>query len=150
MKNIDLTIRAYDEATDLHALSNIWFEASLSAHAFLGEQRLKQERGLIETVYLPNAENWVACHLGQPVGFISLLDCFIGGLFVSPSHQGAGVGRRLVAHALKRKGELQLDVYTRNQQALSFYSRLGFVEISRRARDDEDLPFENARMRLRR
>ena len=148
MNTADLTIRAYDEATDLQELSTIWFEASLLAHDFLGEPRLRQQRQLIETHYLPNAETWVACHEGRPIGFISLLDHFIGGLFVSPRHQGAGAGRRLVAHALGLKGELELEVYTRNRQAMSFYDRLGFKEISRRAEDDEGLPFENACLRL--
>ena len=80
MKNADPSIRAYDEATDLHALSAIWFEASRLAHAFIGEQRLSEQRILIEEKYLPNAETWVACLDGAPVGFISLLDTFIGGL----------------------------------------------------------------------
>lgn len=149
MNSADLTIRAYDRATDLEALSTIWFDASTSAHGFLGARRLQEQRHLIETLYLPSAETWVACHQGQAVGFISLLDHFVGGLFVSPRHQGLGAGRRLVAHALALKGELELEVYTRNLQAMSFYGRLGFTELSRRGHDDEGLPFENARMRLR-
>lgn len=150
MKMESLTIRAYDEATDLHALSTIWFEASRLAHAFIGEQRLSEQRVLIEEKYLPNAETWVASLEGVPVGFISLLDNFVGGLFVAPDRQGLGIGRALIAHALALKGELELEVYTGNAQAFRFYRNLGFIELSRRAEDDEGQPFENAQMRLTR
>lgn len=150
MKSLELNIRAYDEATDREALSNIWFEASLLAHPFIGEARLREQRPLIETEYLPKAETWVACLGETPVGFISLLDCFIGGLFVAPSQQGHGIGRALVAYALNLKSELQLEVYTANTQAASFYEKLGFEEISRRGEDDHGLPHENAHLVLRR
>ena len=149
MKNVDLSIRAYDEATDLQALSTIWFDASLLAHSFLGAARLREQRVLIETVYLLRAETWVACHRGETVGFISLLDTFIGGLFVAPERQGLGAGRALVQHALSLKGELFLEVYTANGQAFGFYRGLGFEEISRRPMDDEGLSFENSLLRLK-
>ncbi|HUH50180.1 MAG TPA: GNAT family N-acetyltransferase [Mycoplana sp.] len=148
MKHVELFIRAYEEATDLQKLSAIWFDASIRAHSFIGETRLREQRVAVETIYLPKAETWVACHRGEPVGFISLLGTFIGGLFVAPEQQGLGAGRALVSHALELKGELCLEVYTANTQALGFYKSLGFEEISRRAQDDERLPFENARMRL--
>ena len=149
MKNVETTIRAYEASTDLETLSAIWFEASLLAHPFIGEERLREQRALIETKYLPEAETWVACRSGEPVGFVSLLDHFIGGLFVASGQQGNGIGRTLVAHALKLKGELVLEVYTGNRQAYAFYEALGFNEQSRRAQDDEGLPFENAQMRLK-
>ena len=149
MKNVDLSIRAYDEAADLQTLSAIWFDASLLAHAFLGEARLREQRALIETIYLPKAETWIACHRGETVGFISLLDTFIGGLFVAPQQQGLGAGRALVQQALSLKGELSLEVYTANDQAFGFYRSLGFEEISRRPVDDEGLPFENSLMQLK-
>ncbi|MBS1183992.1 MAG: GCN5-related N-acetyltransferase [Proteobacteria bacterium] len=148
MKDTGLSIRAYDEATDLHALSAIWFEASCRAHAFIGEQRLREQRRLIEERYLPSAETWVACLAATPVGFISLLGSHVGGLFVAPDRQGHGIGRALVAHALALKGDLQLEVYTDNAPAFSFYTSIGFTEVSRRTEDDEGLPFANARMRL--
>lgn len=148
MKNMDVMIRAY-RAADMEELSAIWFEASITAHAFVGEARLREQRVLIETVYLPNAETWVATRGGEPAGFVSLLDDFIGGLFVSPRHQGAGIGRMLVSHALQLKGQLRLEVYTANAQAYAFYENLGFEEQSRRSEDDEGLPFENAQMLLR-
>lgn len=147
MKNLEIQIRAY-EASDLPCLSSIWHDASLQAHSFLGATRLQEQRALIETVYLPNSETWVACQTGKPVGFIGLLDTLIGGLFVDPKRQGSGVGRALVAHALKLKGELLLDVYADNKRAVAFYQRLGFEEMTRRVEDDEGLPFENIQMRL--
>jgi len=148
MKKMGVMIRAY-RAADLEELSAIWFEASITAHAFVGEARLREQRLLIETVYLPNAETWVAIRDGEPAGFVSLLDDFIGGLFVSPRHQGAGIGRLLVSHALQLKGQLRLEVYTANSQAYAFYENLGFEEQSRRSEDDEGLPFENAQMLLK-
>ncbi|MBB3121816.1 GNAT family N-acetyltransferase [Pseudoduganella violacea] len=148
MDKIQLQIRAF-EAADTRKLSAIWFEASRRAHAFLGEARLREQRTLIEEVYLPNAETWVACLDGAPVGFIGLIDSFIGGMFVDPGRQGSGIGRALAAHALALKGELELEVYAENRPACAFYQRLGCEEIARRPEDDEGLPFEVILMRLR-
>ncbi|CDI08811.1 GNAT family N-acetyltransferase [Agrobacterium sp. CMT1] len=147
MKFEDVIIRPF-EASDTVKLSNIWLEASLLAHPFIGERRLMEQKALIEEQYLPGAQTWVATLNGQAAGFISLLDTFIGGLFVSPCHQGLGIGRKLVSHALNLKGELSLEAYTENVQAMGFYRSLGFQELSRRAIDDEGYPFENARLRL--
>ncbi|WP_412527130.1 GNAT family N-acetyltransferase [Burkholderia lata] len=144
-----IEIRAY-EASDLHTLSAIWFDASLLAHPFLGEARLREQRMLIEAVYLPQAETWVACRAGEPVGFIGLLDGSIGGLFVAPALHGHGIGRALVEHALALKGALDLEVYADNRDARAFYTRLGFEEVSRRDEDDEGLPFANILMRATR
>lgn len=149
MKNTSVVIRPFDAATDLKKLSNIWFAASLRAHPFIGEKRLTEQRRLIEEEYLPKAETSVACLDGEAVGFISLLGCFIGGIFIAPDRQGLGIGRTLIADALTRKGELSLEVYTENEQAFSFYRTLGFQEVSRRAIDDFGFPFPNAALSLK-
>ncbi|KVN88577.1 acetyltransferase [Burkholderia ubonensis] len=143
---MEILIRAYTPS-DLHRLSAIWFEASMHAHPFLGEPRLREQQALIENVYLPGAETWVAWCDGAPAGFIGLLDTSIGGLFVAPAMHGRGIGRALVAHALKLKGALDLEVYADNLGARAFYERLGFDEVTRRDEDDDGLPFANIRMR---
>ncbi len=148
MSHTDTIIRAYRPETDMKILSDIWLQASLRAHAFIGEQRLREQQILIETRYLPDAETWVACRDGRAVGFISLIDSFIGALFIAADQQGHGIGRALTAHALALKGQLTLEVYTANTQAMHFYEALGFREQSRRPTDDEGLPFENAEMML--
>ena len=148
MHNHDAVIRPFALETDLKELSGIWLDASLLAHPFIGKQRMLEQRWLIEDQYFPNAETWVACLGDQPCGFISLLDTFIGGIFVAPDRQGLGIGRQLVAHALRLKGALELEVYTANQPAVAFYMGLGFREMSRRPLDDDGYAFENARLRL--
>lgn len=150
MQNQPVTIRPFDAATDVQPLSALWLEVSLAAHGFLGAGLLHAQQRLIEETYLPMAETWVAEAGGVPVGFVSLLDSFIGGIFVAPDQQGRGIGRRLIAHALDLRGALSLEVYTRNTQAMRFYAGLGFREVSRRAVDDNGLPFENALLELKR
>ncbi|MDD7972467.1 GNAT family N-acetyltransferase [Roseinatronobacter alkalisoli] len=149
MMNQDILIRPFDRVTDTEILSSIWFDASMIAHPFIGKRRLLEQRQLIADEYLPKAETWVACHSDDAIGFISLLGSFIGGLFIAPDRQGMGAGRKLVAHALALKGELSLEVYTENEQAVRFYTSLGFSEVSRRDVDDFGYPYQNAALHLR-
>lgn len=148
MKNLEVLIRPFNGATDTEKLSNIWFDASMKAHPFIGEPRLVEQRKLIKEEYLPKAETWVVCCGGEPVGFISLIDSFIGGIFIAMDQQGRGIGRKLIAHALALKGKLSLEVYTANEQAVRFYRSLGFKELSRRDVDDFGYPYPNAALQL--
>lgn len=150
METQSVVVRPLDAATDIEKLSDIWFDASLLAHPFIGATRLSEQRRQIREVYLPKAETWVACCADEPVGFISLLGGFVGGIFIAPDWQGRGIGRKLIAHALDRNGELSLEVYTANTQAVRFYTLLGFSEVSRRDADDSGYPFQNASLHLRR
>lgn len=134
-------IRRFDVA-DTAALSALWLRASLQAHPFLTETVLHEQQHLIETLYLPKADTWLVCIDDVPVGFIGLLDNFIGGLFVDPAHQGKGLGAALITHALTLRPTLSLDVYALNEGAHRFYVRLGFVETARSATDSDGLPFE--------
>lgn len=147
MTNNSLKIRPY-EAEDNAVLTDIWYSASKVAHYFLGENKLQEHRSLVSELYLPQAETWVACLDGVPVGFIGLMDSFVGGLFVSPEAQGKGVGQALIAYGLELKDGLNLDVYALNARTCEFYKRLGFVEIDRRSTDKEGLPFEEISMCL--
>ncbi len=141
-------IRPYSPE-DAPRLLAIWRAASEKAHSFFTAEQLDAQQRLVADVYLTRAEIWVATRSGTLVGFIGLLDSFIGGLFVAPEAQGSGVGRALVAHASTLKGGfLELEVYARNLGARAFYRRLGFVEKSRRASDDNGLPFALIRLAI--
>lgn len=136
------------QASHVNDLAAIWMDASTLVHAFLGEERLSKQKELVKTIYFPKSEVWVALRNGQCIGFIGLIDSFVGALFVAPKAQGRGVGRALVEKAQILKENLALEVYAANTGAHTFYKSLGFVEVYRRDTDDEGLPFELIHMGL--
>ena len=142
-----LTIRPY-EGADNATLTEIWYAASRRAHPFLGEDRLLAHRRLVEEHYLPEAETWVSCLAGTPVGFLGLLEDHVGALFITPDQQGRGIGRALIAHGLALRGRLTLNVYAANGRSVEFYRGCGFVEVERHPTDQEGLPFEEIGMLL--
>lgn len=137
-----ISIRPYCASVDLEPCLDIWRRASRAGHPFLATEELVGDEVLVRDVYMPMAETWVAAEEGETViGFIALLEAFIGGLFVAPERHGEGVGRALVLHAADICGDLGVEVYEANNAARLFYSRLGFTETGRRESDDNGRPF---------
>ena len=69
---------------------------------------------------------------GELLGFISVWEeeNFIHHLFVSPAHQGKGVGRALLKNlAARRAGPFTLKCIAANSAALAFYRKTGWREI---------------------
>ncbi|WP_259781757.1 GNAT family N-acetyltransferase [Aestuariispira ectoiniformans] len=143
----DYVVRAFDPA-DTDRLLEIWLAASKIGHPFLGDAVLRDQMKLVRDIYLPQAETWVACKTHRAIGFIGLLDNFIGGLFVDPSFHGHGIAKTLINAASSRYPSLDVDVYEDNPIAPTVYQRLGFREISRRLTDDDGRPHPLIRMRL--
>ena len=139
MPNPDIVIRPYETA-DNARLTEIWYAVSRISHPFLPEDLLLRQRDEVSEKYLSQTETWVALGKAGPVGFIGLMDQFIGGLFVAPECQGAGIGGMLLRHAFELKGKLALEVYAANQRAVAFYRRNGFCGVRRREKDDNGLP----------
>jgi putative acetyltransferase len=123
-------IRLYQES-DIEDIIEIWYQASLVAHPFLSENFLAEEKRRIRQLYLPNAQTWVYERQGKPVGFISLIDNEVGGLFVHPSMQRRGIGSALMDKACSLHETVELDVFEANAVGRAFYSKYGFVSIRR-------------------
>ncbi|MEG1452743.1 GNAT family N-acetyltransferase [Brevundimonas sp.] len=142
----NLSIRPFVASTDTSHLSDIWFRASMIAHDFIGEQTLREQKPMMEGVYLPMATTVVACLDDRPVGFASLLDDHIAALFVDPDYQGKGIGKALLRHIETGRDALSLEVYLANEAAIGFYRAMGFKVVSQRETDDQGLPHPNAKM----
>lgn len=123
-------IRLYHQH-DLESLLAVWESASKIAHYFLDKTFLLQERSAIIEQYLLIAQTWVYEEDGKVVGFISLIDNVVGGLFVKYSSQGQGIGIALMNHAVKLRGKLEVDVFELNLIGYSFYQKYGFVEVEK-------------------
>ena len=121
-------IRKY-QTEDLEAVLSVWASASAVGHPFLMTEFLAKERENIAERYLPSAETWVWEADGRVAGFIALVNNEIGGLFVDPMLHGRGIGRGLVDHARRLRGELEVEVFEANAVGRAFYRACGFVEL---------------------
>lgn len=75
---------------DTDALVSVWSKANAVAHSFLKDEFVAQVAQDMRNIYLPNAETWVLEVNKAPVGFISMLEDEIGGLFLDPAHHSRG------------------------------------------------------------
>jgi putative acetyltransferase len=67
----------------------------------------------------------------RPIGFIAFSDGWINHLYVSPSHQGLGIGGLLLDKAMQSSKTLKLWTFERNELARRFYEKHGFSVIDR-------------------
>jgi GNAT superfamily N-acetyltransferase len=143
-----MNLRRYTAQKDLDRCMEIWRKASEVAHPFLDPATLDADSVVIRQTYLPAAEITVAERNDEVIGFIALLEQVIGGLFVHPSQHRHGAGRALIADALVRRGQLEVEVYEANAGARAFYTACGFVEEGRRETDDHGRELPLIRMAL--
>jgi len=106
---------------------NAWETASALAHPFVSEAFLSSERRNIPELYLPNTDTWVAVVDERVVGFIALIGCEVGGLFLDPEFHGQGIGCALMDKAQSLHGALELKVFKQNIIGRGFYEAYGFT-----------------------
>jgi putative acetyltransferase len=120
------TLRKFKKS-DIDQIIEIWLDASITAHDFIGREfwqaKVKDMRG----IYIPAAETYVFEESGTIKGFFSLYRDTLAALFVSPSWQGTGIGNALMQKAKEMSDRLELTVYKQNVKSIGFYKKRGFV-----------------------
>ena len=114
---------------DLNQIINIWFTSSNLAHPFLETNFVEKVKKDMREIYIPNSETWIFEENNSAIGFISMLDNEIGGLFVLPNHHSKGIGSQLVNFVRKFHSELEVEVFEKNLIGRSFYDKYGFKKI---------------------
>jgi ribosomal protein S18 acetylase RimI-like enzyme len=104
---------------DAAALARDVFGSTPKLNVLIAEQapgnELRQIAGFVS--YFRNYSSWE----GKP-------GIHIGDLWVSPAMRGQGVGSALLRHVLSHEGK-RIDVFVvRNNEARTFYERIGFKE----------------------
>lgn len=110
-------------------LTELWLVAFAQSHPFIPAEHRQQQAVAMYNEYLPQSDTWVIAGehpTAPPLGFISLIGRHIAALFIHPSHQGRGLGTRLLLHAMQRHRSLTLNVYSSNTDAIHFYEYHGF------------------------
>ena len=129
------TIRKY-EADDLGGVMSSWENANELVHSFLPKEFVNKVRNDIPSLYLPNAETWVADDNGTILGFIAFIGNEIGAVFVEPKSHGTGIGKALVDKAQELRGDLEVDVFELNAIGRKFYAKYGFKPMSENIHED--------------
>ncbi|TXL65684.1 GNAT family N-acetyltransferase [Cerasibacillus terrae] len=116
-----------NKKTEINKLIKIWYEGSLKAHDFIDKDYWKSHRMQMKEKYLPLSETYVMSNEKEVVGFISMVDNYLAALFIDVKHQGEGYGKKLLNFIKGQRDNIQLKVYTKNNKAIHFYLRNGFV-----------------------
>ncbi len=105
----------------------LWLDSTIHAHPFISESYWRDSVAVVRDVYLPAASTWVWEQDGELKGFVSVLDSrFVGALFVAPGATRQGIGRALLDEVKRHYAWLSLEVYQKNESAVSFYHAQGF------------------------
>lgn len=114
---------------DFSDLTDIWFNASVKAHSFIPEAYWKNNKEKMQDTYLPMSEVYLIEDQNKSYGFIALIENKIAAIFISPEHQGKGLGKLLINYAKIQKDSLELNVYQQNTNSVRFYKSVGFKVI---------------------
>lgn len=121
-------LKEADSADDYGLCADIWLEASLTAHDFIGGDFWRARRSAMAEVYLPASRVVMACPPleGTPAAFAAVRGDKLEALFVRPAYWGRGLGRLLLSYLFARHDFLHLAVYAENGRAVDFYQKAGF------------------------
>lgn len=126
---------------DVDRVVEIWCLAVDATHGFLqAEDRIALEhevRTFFATVPLTLAVD----ASDSPLGFMLVQDGNMDALFIDPNYHRQGIGKALVAEALRLSPQLTTDVNEQNAQAAAFYLHLGFVPTGRSETDGQGRPY---------
>ena len=111
---------------DLEQIMKVWQESSTMAHPFLNPVFVEKVKTDMRTMYIPNSETWVYENDQGIIGFISMMDNEIAGLFVLPQNQSSGVGTKLVNFVSDFNDTLEVEVFDKNEIGRAFYNKYGF------------------------
>lgn len=130
---------------DIEAILEIWLLASIEAHSFIEPSFWQSQVENMRTIYLPSSEVYVYEHKETLLGFYALHGETLAAIFVRPSHQGKGIGKKLIKHAEQQRDTLLLTVYKDNELSIKFYLKHGFECISEQI--DENTGCKELKMR---
>jgi len=136
------------EAGEGDRVLEVWEASVRATHHFLSESDIQFFKSLVLQALLTlDHLDCVRDRDGTLVGFVGVSGDKMEALFVHPSFQRAGIGRRLARHAVVQLRATAVDVNEQNVAAIAFYRRIGFEIEGRSELDSTGKPFPLLHMR---
>jgi putative acetyltransferase len=118
---------------DIDTVSDIWLEANRDTHDFIPAEYWENEFLPVKEMLL-QAEVYVYTdeYKNEIEGFVGLDQEYIAGIFVRKEARSKGIGKALLDFVKGKKQELTLNVYQKNERAVRFYQREGFLILEKK------------------
>ena len=116
------------EIEDLDEIMNIWLETNISAHGFIKASYWKENFEMVEEMMM-SSEIYLYKEDNKIYGFIGLIDDYIADIFIKDKYQSRGIGKNLLDYVKSNRNRLLLSVYNKNNRAIEFYKREGFIIV---------------------
>ena len=116
------------EIEDLDEIMNIWLKTNISAHGFIKASYWKENFEMVREMMM-NSEIYLYKEDNKICGFIGLIDDYIAGIFIKDKYQSRGIGKNLLDYVKSNRNRLLLSVYNKNNRAIEFYKREGFIIV---------------------
>lgn len=117
------------EKNDIDGVMQIWLSGNLDAHSFISDEYWKSNYNLVQE-QIQQADIFVYEDKGRIYGFIGIVEGYIAGIFVDKDYRNHSIGKMLIEYVKQYYDVLTLNVYRKNERAVSFYHRQGFSTIS--------------------
>ena len=127
---------------DYPAIIELWELSVRASHFFLPEDYLQKIKNLLPSI-LPTVKLFVHFDKDDQIitGFLGVSEEKIEMLFIHPAKRGQGIGRLLNNFALEQLQTYKVDVNEQNEQAVSFYKKIGYNVVGRTEVDGLGKPF---------
>lgn len=120
----------------LEEVMKIWLETNIGAHDFICKEYWIKNYDLVREL-LKEADVYIFEEDDVVKGFIGVVENnYIGGIFVKKDHQRDGVGQKLIDYCKAKYHYLTLNVFIKNQRAINFYNKNGFVVLEELINED--------------
>lgn len=117
------------EKNDIDGVMQIWLSGNLDAHSFISDEYWKSNYNLVQE-QIQQADIFVYEDNSRIYGFIGIVEGYIAGIFVDKDYRNHGIGKMLIEYVKQYYDVLTLNVYRKNERAVSFYHRQGFSTVS--------------------
>lgn len=119
---------------ELDEVMQIWWDVNTEVHDYVPRYIWQQSRGLVRDMLAriiehPTAEQviYVYHDHGTILGFAGITEVrHIEGIYVRADQRSRGIGCKLIRHIAAEREHPYLEVFRRNERAVSFYQRMGF------------------------
>lgn len=127
---------------DISRIMEIWLDTNLKTHDFIAAEYWQRNYELVESM-MHDAQIYIYEKKGIICGFAGVMEDYIAGLFVARAFQSKGIGKALLDYLKMQREEWMLHVYKKNEGAVKFYLREGFVkEREQMENENQEIEYE--------